>query len=440
MPDDYVTLDGPTSKRAVHPNVDALNKLTNERLLPRRQYALAAIAMRRALEIEPTSAELWANLSSHLWCLKRYDEALDAAIQAIRFDPIPSARLNLALIMEALGDFLAAEHILCDLLGKHPHHHAARWNLSLLQLGRGNYVGGFRNYDSRIDYKAGSFYPTFEAPRWQGEPLEGKTIYVSPEQGLGDTILFSRYLTRLIEHQDPDEVFVSFPAQMASLLWDVAFRLTMLPEGVPVPKTDYMTYLGSLPQFFETPTPEPGCIRSRCREQLRVMPITIPEPPQDNPKPLKIGICWSGNPNQDKNLERSIPLDMLMELAEDPRVWLYSLQCGPAAQDIARIGAGPLLLDMSNEMQLLGLAGTGSAILQLDLVITVCTSIAHLSGSLGAKTWVLLCDTPYWVWGYGDAETTPWYPSARLFRQTKPGDWRGVIDRVKTALANFTGE
>jgi hypothetical protein len=154
------------------------------------------------------------------------------------------------------------------------------------------------------------------------------------------------------------------------------------------------------------------------------------------PEPFKVGICWSGNPYQDRNDERSIPLELMLTLAEHPHVWLYSLQAGPAQADIARLGAKDIVCDLGTQMKERGLTVAATALLQMDLVITCCTSIAHLCGALGVRTWVVLCKNPYWVW-MRDRPDSPWYPSLRLFRQDKTDDWRGVMQQVRDELIDL---
>jgi hypothetical protein len=154
------------------------------------------------------------------------------------------------------------------------------------------------------------------------------------------------------------------------------------------------------------------------------------------PQPFKVGICWTGNPYQDHNDERSIPLELMLTLAEHPNVWIYSLQAGPAQADIERLGAKDIVCDLGTQMKERGLTVAATALLQMDLVITCCTSIAHLCGALGVMAWVVLCKNPYWVW-MRDRPDSPWYPSLRLFRQDRTDDWRGVMQKVRDELIDL---
>lgn len=436
----------PAIKKPIHPAVDDLNKLGN-RLAAERKWEAACVAMKRALALEPASAELWCNLGGHLWPLRRHKEALEALERSIELDPeLRAAWLNIALVYEAERQFDLVDMAIGKALEIDPHYHAARWNRSLLWLNQGEYEKGFRDYDARLEFKKDSIYPSFAARRWNGDDLTGKSIYIAPEQGMGDSILFSRFLPWLAS-LGPTKIYLSFPSSIQSLLWEFKSIscIEFWPEGVPVPNVDFVSYIGSLPRWYfasNTQVPaDPGLILKRCRTQLATQAIKIPRPPGwgawNGPAARRIGICWSGNIRHERNPERSIMLESLLELAEDPLVWLVGLQAGPMAADIGRLGAGDLILNNDHEMQMLGMSGTGSAMLQLDLVVTVCTSVAHLAGALGVPTIVLLSkDYPYWTWGY-DSENTPWYPNVKIIRQETQGNWRPVIDKLKDYVSNI---
>ncbi len=129
----------------------------------------------------------------------------------------------------------------------------------------------------------------------------------------------------------------------------------------------------------------------------------------------------------------------MLSLAENPRVRLYSVQCGPGRGDIDRHQAGAIITDLGADLERQGWIGTAVALREFDLVITVCTSVAHLAGALGVRCWLLLCQEPYWVW-LRSGERTAWYPSMRLFRQERFGDWSGVIADVRRELASLADE
>jgi len=194
-------------------------------------------------------------------------------------------------------------------------------------------------------------------------------------------------------------------------------------------------FLGSLPYLLgirvDTLPPDPLRIRSRVQQQHRLAPFNLPEPAMKDA--FRVGICWSGNPHQDRNHDRSIPLELLLPLAENPNVMIYSLQVGPGASALAATGAQGLICDLQEDLTFHGLVGAGNALLGLDLVITVCTSVAHLAGAVGVPVWTMLSHDPYWVWTR-EGTKTPWYPTMKLFRQPEAGDWASVTDEVGTEL------
>jgi hypothetical protein len=224
------------------------------------------------------------------------------------------------------------------------------------------------------------------------------------------------------------------------LLWEFyrAGILEFVPEEVPIPECDFSVVTGSLPFHakcrLENLPPDPLYIKQRAQTQLRIGPAQIPAPM--GPNPFKVGIVWTGNPAQDRNDERSVPLELLLTLAEHPNVWLYSLQVGPGQADIERLHAQELICDLGPQLKDRGLAVAATAMMQMDLIITCCTSIAHLAGALGLQAWVLLCKSPYWIWMH-DRLDSPWWPSLRLFRQSKTDDWRELVGRVRDELIDL---
>jgi hypothetical protein len=155
----------------------------------------------------------------------------------------------------------------------------------------------------------------------------------------------------------------------------------------------------------------------------------VPNAP--DPDAYRVGICWTGNPLQERNDERTIPLELMLSLADHPHVWLYSLQAQGTAE-LDRLGAHDIVYDLGPQLKARGLTVAATALLQMDLVITSCTMIAHLCGALGIAAWVVLCEYPYWVWGR--ERPSPWYPSLKLYRQIKTDDWKEVMGRVRDDL------
>lgn len=417
--------------------VRALNEYAAKVLLPARKYYAAIVATKRAIHVTPNSRELWSNLGSYYWNLQAYDEAEAALRRALQIDlNYAVAHNNLALVLASQGRFEEAEQSFTRALAIDPDYLGCRWDRSLFWLALGRYEQGFKEYETRIPFRKEEgrrVYPEFAAPVWQGESLAGKSVYIASEQGLGDTILFSRFLPWVAS--EAAKVYVCCSDQMISLLWEFRHIVELLPEGVPVPETDFSCVMGSLPHRYdvtaETIPADPGLIRKRVEIQQEIGPIELPQP--DGPSPLRIGLCWTGNPAQDRNGERSVPLEDLMQLAAHPQIWAYSLQVGSGESDLERICAGSIVHNLGPQLRNRGLAAAGTAMLGMDVVITCCTAIAHLAGALGVPCWVMLCNDPYWLWMH-ERDDSPWYPSLTLFRQEKPGDWKPVVARIYERL------
>jgi hypothetical protein len=435
--------------RPVHDAVHRLNLHAIERG-KLRHTAVAIVEAKRAVAIEPTSKELWANLATFFWNARQYDEAMACCDRALALDPdFDVAFFNKALICEALNRCDEAEGWFTKaLIAKRDHEEAGeRHNMrrcrGMMRLGRGQYLEGFADYEARIPYTreiGKNTYPHFPAPYWDGvADLKGKRVFACIEQGIGDTILFSRFLPWLKRQISSagklGKLYLCCEHQIMILLWEFVKQgvVEWIPEGVDIPECDYSVVLGSLPHFsgvtLETVPVDPGYIRRRVDTQMRIGKAEVPNAP--DPDAYRVGICWTGNPLQERNDERTIPLELMLSLADHPHVWLYSLQAQGTAE-LDRLGAHDIVYDLGPQLKARGLTVAATALLQMDLVITSCTMIAHLCGALGIAAWVVLCEYPYWVWGR--ERPSPWYPSLKLYRQIKTDDWKEVMGRVRDDL------
>jgi hypothetical protein len=426
----------------VHRAVQELSDDAATVLFKARKYK-AAIAMgKRAIAATPNSRELWTNLATYYWHDGQHAEALACAERACRIDITYSlAHLDRALSLESLGRNEEADDAFDTALNcasGSKHVEGIKWNHALFLLATGRLDEGFAEYEVRIKHRTNPdgtpVYGTFAKPYWQGEPLAGKRIAIVSEQGIGDTILFSRYIPWIVGQCE--KAYLCTRHDVARLMWGFNDIATFFPDGVAIPPVDYMVAMGSLPHYYQKQAgfvvvPDPGIISKRVTQVAEGEPFEVPEP--GYPDAIKVGICWSGNPDMERNEERSVPLDMLVDLASDPRVFLYGLQAGPARNDIYKFGFEQLVLDMGDRLMRSGLASLGHALRQMDVVVTACTSVAHLAGALGIPAIVMLCKTPYWVW-MQDRADSPWYPSLKLIRQSKYGDWTSVIEGVRHEL------
>lgn len=315
------------------------------------------------------------------------------------------------------------------------------FNLSMLALGRGDFEEGWALYEQRWARQDWDF-PDRNLPRpaWTNEDIAGRTLLVYCEQGLGDSMQFMALVPRLVERG----ARVILEVQEA-LLWLVRNSLES-PSVSVVPRMadprqvygdpayDFHVSVMSLPyrlglRFDELPVAR-GYLRpdaasvARWRERLPA------------PTGKRVGIVWAGSPGQRDDARRSIPFEQLAPLWRLPGVEWHSLQVGEAAEAALRQAELSQVHDWRG--QLTPFLETAALVENLDLVITVCTSVAHLAGAMGKPVWVLLPEPSEWRW-LRDRDDSPWYPSARLFRQQAPGQWAGVVERVSAALQAFAG-
>ncbi|MEP7361702.1 MAG: tetratricopeptide repeat protein [Acidobacteriota bacterium] len=317
-------------------------------------------------------------------------------------------RLGQNRVVEAIAEFELA-------LQNKPTHIDARWNLGLAHLGLGDFARGWPLYETRLEQPT---FPRrdFDCPRWTGQPLTGRTLYVWAEQGLGDTIQFVRYLPLLT-------------GAGARVILEVQPRLTPLLERFPgivvrargsePVRADFHIPLLSLPGCFDV-IPPPW------------FPVEIAPADLGGGNRKKVGLCWAGHPDHTKGRHRSISLKQLAPLAELPGFEFFSLQRGPQASETGTLTGSWRPLQVETEDG--GIAELASIVAGLDLIITVDTMVAHMAGTAGKPVWTLLPFAADWRWML-DREDSPWYPSIRLFRQTTPGDWAFVVERVRDRLA-----
>ncbi len=307
-----------------------------------------------------------------------------------------------------------------------PQEPAAEWNLGIVSLLRGEMADGWKGYERRFDVKGATPRRPFTIPTWNGESLAGKSLLIHAEQGLGDTLQFIRY-ARLFAAAGA-EVHVECQPALLPLLEGIAgvhrWHIANGPGVEHLPATDYQLPMLSAPAAANTELtsiPSPGgYLDAPERERRRWAKWLGPKS-----RRRRIGICWAGNPNHKNDKNRSIPSELLSELDGIGEVDWISLQKGhPLPSSLELWNAARELRDF---------ADTAGLIANLDLVVSVDTSVAHVAGAMGKPVWVLLPFAPDWRWML-DREDSPWYSGARLFRQTQPGAWRPVLNRVAQQL------
>lgn len=473
-------------RRAVELRPDLVSGWINLAALDRERNRPAACEqhLRRALELNPNQVETLI-----AWCQFAVSQRDPAAAwqwiaQALDIDPDRNEAINMKGILlhnegrfsEAIACFGRAETLgnrpassnrgnsLLDLgcmdealraheaaVSRDPTHAGAAYNLALTQLRLGDWQNGWPRYEARWRFREVHRTPRlFTQPRWRGQQLYGERILLHAEQGLGDTIQFCRYASLvaargglpILQVQSPVERLLRSLAVVRSGCAQIALL------GTATPAFDYECPLMSLPAVFGTTietVPSPGAYLAAdpeaAQQKLEALPSRYPG--------LRVGLAWAGNPRYKADRQRSMHLRTLLPLLTKVRVNWLSLQKGDAATQLSQPVSEPLndsadATDMQCGFNIQDgssrdrdLAETAALMATLDLVVTTDTSIAHLAGAMALPVWILLPHLADWRW-MQQIETTPWYPTARLFRQPAPGDWHSVFDRVTAELKQFS--
>ncbi|MEZ0606382.1 tetratricopeptide repeat protein [Paraburkholderia sp. IW21] len=395
-----------------------------------------------AIHDEPGQGDAWINLAHASRVNLNLPRALEAGAQAMQCAPHSSlAHNNYALALRETQRWDEAEQAAQTAVALAPNDATMRSNLAMLQLMRGDYAHGWHAHEARWEgsLELGGNRPAMPAPTWRGEPLAGKTLLVWGEQGMGDVLQFSRYIPLLAERvhrEDGRLVWNSFPQMGALLARSLGDHVDNYSAGGGVeslPPFDYEIPLLSLPLIFDT------------REET--IPATTPYLHADaaaieswqqrlaGETRLKVGLTWTGSPGHQRNPFRRVGWERYAtHFGGMQDVAFYSLQPGAEADVTAARAARLPMTDYTAGFATFD--DTAAFVSALDLVITVCTSAAHLSGALGQRTWVMLDVNPHWVWLL-DRRDSPWYPSATLYRQPRFGQWDSALEAVARDLGSL---
>ncbi|HLG81683.1 MAG TPA: tetratricopeptide repeat protein [Bradyrhizobium sp.] len=392
----------------------------------------ASAACGRAIELAPQN--VGAHLNLGIICSKRGDleGAVAAYRKAIGIDPSsPEAFTNLGAALSSLGQSDAAIEASGRAIALRPDDAELQYNHAMLLLLAGNLEAGFRAFEWRLSHSSPKFRPrSFDVPRWRGEPRNGKTLLIHAEQGLGDSLHFARFISRAAATGGPVVLQVQPP--LLELLRD-SLDVTVVSRDAPAPSFDLHVPLMSLPYELGT--------------TMETIPAEVPYLAVAPDKAvawrarlggtsgLKVGIVWAGSPGHRHDGLRSLPAALVLPRLAIPDVRLFSLQKEPRADDRAVLeGLKGRVVDLAPDLA--SFADTAAAVSAMDLVISVDTAVAHLAGALGKPTWILLPHILDWRWLY-ERDDTPWYPTARLFRQARSRDWADVLDRLPLELERF---
>ena len=398
----------------------------------RNDLAAALPLLEASAQAVPDEAEFHNNLGLAFAAADRYDEAIRAHERAVALRPQHAlAWNNLGLARTAHGDLEGAEHALRRALAAQADLAPAHWNLALALLARGQYAAGWSEYEWRLAVPEFRVEDTpSPAQRWRGELLHGKRLLVTSEQGLGDTLHFIRYARELAERGA--YVVARVPRKLAALVGTVpGVAEVNVRDDAPAP-CDFQVPLLSVPGVLGVDAHDVGrhvpyvavdpAARARAVRAIRATAAGR----------VAIGLAWSGAQRNTNDRRRSIALATLAPLLAHHELCWFSLQ----HDDEAAVAAVPDARTLERLPERVAFDGMAAMIDALDVVVTVDTSVAHVAGALGKPVWILLPHAADWRWGLAGT-STPWYPSARLFRQHRPGDWAPVVARVEAALGEL---
>ena len=402
-----------------------------------RDVAGAREWMRWALERNPELDEA-VNMHGIVLHLEgQFEEAIEVfeRAEALGNRAASSNRGNSLLDLERMAEALRAHERAVEL---DPESAGANYNLALTQLRLGDWKRGWAGYEARWRFREVHRRPrNFTQPRWNGEELDGERVLLHAEQGLGDTIQFCRYAALVAARGGVPVLEVQPAAErlMRSLAVVRAGLAETAAMDANAAEFDCECPMMSLPAAFRTTietVPWTGAYLGADEELVREKRRQFAALRADARSGLRVGLAWAGNPKYKADAARSLRLKTLLPLLRAVDAQWTSLQKGEAAEQLASLPSDVLVVDGSSGD--CDLAETAALVATLDLVITTDTCIAHLAGAMGKPVWILLPHLSDWRW-MEVSERTPWYPTARLFRQRTAGDWAEVIERVGRAAS-----
>lgn len=385
----------------------------------------------KAIINNPNNHFVLSNLGNLFYLQKKYDDAILCHEKAVKIKPDSViAHFNFANTLFNAAEFDKAKETYQKTISLNPEFKRAHANLGAIHLLNQEFAEGFHEYHSRI-FNDPMLKKILASKKtiWKGESLVGKKLLVASETGYGNIIQFSRYLPLL--KQLGCEIIFSCPSEMHHLFENISEIDEMITPEQDYEKFFYWIPIGDLPKIL-TPNIFEGCPQpveisineNKLQEWETLLGID---------ERVKIGLCWQGNPENPKDHLNSVNLSLFKDLLHIPHASFVSLQKGFARKQIEDLDLTKEIIDYDPlvDQGSHKFLDTVAMLKYLDLVITTDTSIAHLAGSLGTQTWVLLPKVPDWRW-FLNSEDSIWYDNMRLFRQGSDGDWESVMKKLKT--------
>jgi Tetratricopeptide repeat len=393
----------------------------------------ALFAFQQAIGLDPNMPAAYQNLGKSLGRMRRFDDAIACFDRAAQLSPgYVNAYKNKAKALYFKGDLAATMATHQEVLRLLPDDAETHMNVGMIWLSHGDAARGWPEYEWRWKTKDGAL-PTLAQPLWDGSSLDGKSILLTPEQGIGDCVEFVRYGSVLKERYNTRVVFYC-PRALVTLLRGCRGIDELVESGQPAPRTDFFAPLLHVPAVLKhSPADFPGEV-----------PYLIPDEALVKAwrerlagyQGRKIGISWRGSPKHPADRMRSIPLAQFAPLARAAGGQLFSLQKGPGSEELAPLAGQLKIVDLGRQLDetTAAFVETAAVLKNLDLLVACDTAIAHVAGALGVPVWLAVGNVPDWRWMFG-RDDSPAYPTLRLFRQASFGDWPGVFGRMAEAVA-----
>lgn len=407
-----------------------------------RQSAHALPEYLRAGSMKPDVPGPWSNAGALFREAGRPELALDALHRALTADPThASALCNSALAFHDLGEFAAARDSVELALQSRPDYPEAQWNRAIIDLLHGDFARGWAGHEFRtVQLAKMGAVRSYPEPRWNGERFDGKRLLLWPEQGLGDQLQFVRFIPR-VKALGGTVVLVCSPALLPLFRVNCPQADEVVALGEAFEPVDLQLPIMSVPHVLHLG----ASLDTRCIPYIHARGDTgsslnsvLTAASGNHNRKLRVGLAWAGQPKHQNDRNRSLKLETLRPLLNVPGIEWYALQKG----DDAEAQLEPFNVRSSTQGQptvtalgplLSSFDDTAHAVSRLDVVLTVDTSVAHLAGAMNVPVWVLIPFVPDWRWQVRRNDS-PWYPSARLFRQDTASDWSSVMTGVAKAL------
>ena len=397
------------------------------------QAEASKIAYQRAIQLRPDYDWAYANLSAVLLDLGLLEESIAACKKAIELNgQMPMAYFNLGAAYKSDNRLSDAEAAFRQGLAVNPDFVEAHFTLGQVLLHQGKYAEGWQEYDWRWRLPQYSWlkniHGDIQQPKWQGEDIRGKTLLIYAEQGLGDAMQYVRYVPMVAATTGAKVVLAVHPPLKKLFAQLEGIEVTTL--DMPFPPFDLHCPLLTLPRLFGTSAHNiPANV-----PYLKAYPDDIArwKIRMDGHPGKKVGIVWSGNPDQSGDRLRSPRLAAVQPLFKVPGITYYALQLGAGRKDIETLGLPDNVVDLGLEIR--DLADTAAIMANLDLMISSCTAPLHLSAALGVPTWGMIPYAPHFLWLLGRTDND-WYPTLRLYHQKEAGtEWDNVMSAVAADL------